>query len=245
VSKLSRGPASLLALACALTPGCRVRESREAAFARVNKAYLASQVAGLEALIAKADKGGLETASQIAVSLDESTARNLLNAPLPQEKVIAGRIRVSVVHAEPFFRGSQGALLFRARASSDRLPGHYAELEFAGGLEEMKLENGRLSARPRLLHFSIVQASAGPLAQAALESLVRENLDDIQGLIPALEVPVRLEERVSIPGFEEGPVSVKGGSVTVQGKISHVLYAEQRLWVLLDVGVGAWETTAE
>lgn len=212
------------------------------ALARASKSFLEEQVKGLHELIAKAERGELVTADQIAVSVEESVARELLNAPLPQEQVIGGRVRVRIESAEPYFRGNQGAMVFRARATSERLPDQFAELELAGGLDQMKLVNGRLSARARIVHFSIVRASVGPLAQGALESLVRENLDSIQDLIPALEVPVRLDERVSIPSFDEGPVSAKGGELPVQAKVSHVLYANQRLWILIDARVGPWYT---
>lgn len=213
--------------------------------ARVTRTFLEAQVSGLQELIAKAERGELVTADQLAVSVDESVARELLNVPLPQEKIIGGNVRVSIEKAEPYFRGSQGAMLFRARATSQRMPAQFAELELGGGLDEMKLVEGRLSARVRLIHFSIVKASVGPLAQAALESLVRENLDSIQDLIPPLEVPVHLDERVAIPGFDEGPVSVKGGALAVKAKVSHVLYANQRMWVLIDAGIGEWEPDAK
>lgn len=211
------------------------------AIARTTKAFVEAQVAGLQELIGKAERGELVTADQIAVSVEESVARELLNAPLPQEQVIAGRVRVRIESAEPYFRGSQGAMLFRARATSEDLPGAFAELELGGGLDEMKLVNGRLSARARLVHFSIVRASVGPLAQGALESLVRENLGAIEDQIPPLEIPVHIDEKVSIDGFDAGPVSAKGGELPLQARVSHVLYANQRLWVLIDANVGPWK----
>jgi hypothetical protein len=234
-------------LVVALSAGplaCRAREPPEAARARVTKAFLEAQVAGLQGLIGKAERGELVTADQIAVGVEEGVARELLNAPLPQEQVIAGRLRVRIEAAEPYFRGSQGAMGFRARVTSEDLPGAFAELELGGTLGDMTLVGGRLSARVRLFHFSIIRASVGPLAQAALESVVRENLDAIQEQIPPLEVPVHIDEKISIDSFDAGPVSARGGELPLRAKVSHVLYAHQRLWVLIDAKVGPWAKKA-
>lgn len=231
----------LAVLAAVLLAACRQRETPEAAKARAAQAALQRQVAGLEELLAKARRGELVTADQIAVGIDEGVARELLNAALPQEQAIGKRIRVRIEAAEPFFRGNQATLLFHARATSPALPDQFAELELAGGLDQMKLVGGRLSAQVRLLHFSVPRASVGPLALGVVEGLVRENLASLERAVPPLEIPVHLDESVPIGAFSEGPVSVAGGRLPLRASISQVLALDQRLWVLVGLEVGEWQ----
>ena len=82
--------------------------------------------------MAKAERGEIVTADQIAISVDEDVARELLNASLPLERVIGGRLRVRIDKVEPYFRGTRSALVFQARASSDDLKNAFADLELAG-----------------------------------------------------------------------------------------------------------------
>ncbi len=217
---------------------CRVREAPEAAKAKVQKEFLEKQIASLQELLAKAKRGELVTTDQIAISIDEGVAREILNAPLPQEQPVGGHARIRIESAEPFFRGNQAALLFKARVTTPDLEDAFAELELGGGLSELKLVDGRLQARVALAHFTVVKASVGPLAQALVEGLVRNNLAAIQEAIQPFEIPVRLDQRIGIPTFEEGPVAAKGGELSLSAEVSQVLQLNQRLWVLIDSKAG-------
>jgi hypothetical protein len=231
-----------LALAVLLgAPACRVRESPDAAKAKVQKEFLEKQLVSLQELLAKAERGELVTADQIAISVDEGVAREILNASLPQEQVVGGHARIRIEGAEPFFRGNQAALLFQARVTSEDLPGQFAELELGGALEDLKLVDGRLAARVDLAHFTVRKASVGPLAQALVESLVRSNLSAIQDAIPAFEIPVRLDQHLEVDRFHEGPVEAAGGELPLTVEVSQVLQLNQRLWVLIDAKAGPWK----
>jgi hypothetical protein len=225
----------------AFSPGCRIRESPEAVRAKVAKEFLERQLVSLEALLQKAERGELVTADQIAIGVDEAVAREILNAPLPLEQAIGERVRIRIEKAEPFFRGNQAAIGFRALASSPDLPNQFAELELGGGLEDLKLVEGRLAAKVSLFHFSVTKASVGPLAQGLVESLVRDNLGLIQGAIPPFEVPVRLDQQLKVDRFQEGPVAASGGELPLQVQVSQVLQLNQRLWVLIDAKAGPWK----
>jgi predicted transcriptional regulator len=221
--------------------GCGPRDSPEAARARVRKAFLEKQIAGLHELVAKAERGEVVTTDQIAISVDEGVANELLNASLPQERMIGGKLRVRIDAVEAFFRGTQSILAFRARATSDGLQGAYADLELAGGLSELSLRDGRLSAKVSLEHFSVLKASVGPLAQGVVEHLVRDNLGILADAVPPFEIPVRLDQTIRIGGFKEGPVSAAGGQLPLTLAVSQVLQINRKLWVLIDAKAGPWE----
>jgi hypothetical protein len=224
---------------------CRVREAPDDARAKVQKEFLEKQIASLEELLAKARRGELVTTDQIAISIDEGVAREILNAPLPQEQLVGGHARIRIESAEPFFRGNQAGLLFKARVTTPDLEGAFAELELGGGLSELKLVDGRLQARVSLVHFTVMKASVGPLAQGLVEGLVRSNLAAIQEAIPPFEVPVRLDQRIAVPSFEEGPVAAGGGELPLSAEVSQVLQNNKRLWVLIDSKAGPWKPAAK
>lgn len=239
-------PALIVAAACVwLSVGCRQREPTDWARAKAKKAYLDQQVAALTDLLAKAERGELVTADQIAIGIEEEVAREILNAPLPQEQTLGGRLKIRIESAHPFFQGDRAALAFRTRVSAPELPNQFADLELAGHLGELKLVDGRLRAVVVLVHFVVVKASVGPLAQGLLEDFVRGNLGSIQAAIPAFEIPVRLDQVIAIPTFEEGPVAAKGGELPLSAEVSQVLVLNRRLWVLIASKAGPWKPTRE
>ena len=146
---------------------------------------------------------------------------------------------------EPYFRGTQSALVFQARASSDDLKNAFADLELAGGLSDLALRDGRLSAKVALGHFSVLNASVGPLAQGVVEHLVRDNLGSLAEVIPPFEIPVGLDQTIRIGGLKEGPVSAAGGQLPLKLTVSQVLQINKRLWVLIDAKAGPWEGIPE
>lgn len=228
-------------LALAALQGCGPRESPEAAHSRSRAASLRAQIEGLEATIAKAERGELVTADRIAIGVAEELVKNLLNASLPLETVVAGRLRVSVESAQPSFRGTQAALQLRAVVSSVGLEGATASLDIAGSLDRFELEGGRLRARVALGYFAVRESGAGELAAGAVESVIRANLASIEAAIPDLELPVQLEESIAFAGLAEGPVVAKPGALPLQIGVGLVLVADGRLWVLLDAAAGRWQ----
>jgi hypothetical protein len=235
--------ASLL-IAASLAPGCHKRESPEAVLARSTAEFRRAQIEGLEKEIARVERGELTTTDQIAIGISEDAVKGILNASLPQETVVAGHLRVRIDSAQPVFRGSQAALLFRATASSIDAPGASATLELGGALEEFRLEHARLFAKVRLGHFSVREASVGELAADALDNVVRANLALIQDAIPPLEIPVQIEQSIRIGGLTEGAVVAKPGALPLHVAVSQVLPINQRLWVLLEAKAGPWQPEA-
>lgn len=241
---MDRMPKPMIAaggLAVALCFGCHRREAPEATLARSTAEFRRGQITSLEKLIAQAERGELVTTDLIAIGISEEAARTLLNASLPQETVVADRLRVRLESAEPFFRGNKAGLLFRARASSLDAPNVYATIEIGGGLEQFRLEKGRLLAKVGLSHFTIRESSIGNLAADALDGLVRANAKAIENAIPLVEIPVHLEESIKIGGLTEGAVVAKPGALPLSISVSQVIPVNQRLWVLLSAQAGPWQ----
>src|SRR4051812_47696380 len=175
-----------MAAAVALAAGaCQRHESVEATRARAAETVLTTEIADLHKLIAKNESGQLGTADRIAIGIAEETSRALLDASLPQEKVIGERFRIRIDEAQPFFRGNNAALGFHATATS--LGGAVeAHLELVGRLTNFRIEKGKLISGIELVHFKVLDSSLGNAGSDVLENVVRSNLGSLSGLLPGL-----------------------------------------------------------
>jgi hypothetical protein len=224
--------------------GCRGAEPPEVTAARSRHVFLLRQIAALEELQGRAKRGELVTTRQIAIGVEEKVARDLLNAPLPRDIEVARRLRVRLEAAEPFFRGGQAALLFRARVASVDAPAAFARVELGGGLEDFRLEGGRLSARVKIFHFVLLDSTAGSLGRGVVENLFRDNLGVIETSIPKVEIPVFIEQSIRIEKARMGPVTLRPGELPLRIQVAEVIPANQRLWILLDAEAGPWNAGA-
>jgi hypothetical protein len=238
-ARFTLGRACLCGLA--VLGGCRHREPSDVARTRAGFRFLEEQVKSLETLVAKAERGELGMQDQIAVGVSEEVVNGLLTASLPQEVVLAGRVRLRLESGRALFRGNQAALVLRAGLSSTRVPQAWARAELGGILGSFEIQEGKLLARALVAHFSVIEASGGDLGADVVEGLVRQNLGLIDAAIPALVIPVSLEQSVRIDGLTEGAVVTRPGVLPLTFEVAHVIPTGQRLWVLLAATAGPWQ----
>jgi len=236
------GLAAALAAAC-LAAGCAPRESLEDARARAAESVALAEIADLHKLITKAEAGQLSTESRVAIGIAESVSKELLEASLPQEKMIGDRLIVRLETAQPFFRGNNAILVCRASARTPRSSAA-AHLELGGRLTNFRIDQGKLVSGVEIVHFKVLDSSLGDMGSDVLESIVGGNLDSLSGLLPGLEIPVTLEESIPIAGLNAGVVQVKGGSLPLKVSLAEVIPIKERLWILLDVSAGPWSASA-
>jgi hypothetical protein len=238
-------PIAVLALA-GLLPGCA--EDPGARRRRAEARVLERQVGNLREIRDAARERRLVDPRWLAVAVDESAVRLLLQAGLPQETVIAERFRVRVDAAEVSFRGGAGLLRFQALVV-DQERGVQAQVVYHGGLDDITVSaDGRLRTRALIddVEIPAAQDAGGdaPAIARVADLLAGANLQALQERIPALEIPVRLQQGVAVEGLHEGPVQVAGGELPVQATVARVLPLSGRLWVFLDVRAGAWRPEA-
>jgi hypothetical protein len=220
---------------------CRRPEPAEWRKARAEKESLQRELVGFAELQGKADRGQLLTPDQIAIGVDERVVRDLMNASLPLTVDLAGRIVLRIDSAEPRFRGNQADLVFRGRVAPKDLPNAFVAAELDGSLDQVDLREGRVAARVVLRHVTVLGNVAGDLGKDVIEGLLRDNLETLQARIPPLEIPVRLDEVIEIPGGGDGPVTTIPGRLPLHASVAQVVPLGQRLWVLLDATAGPWE----
>lgn len=239
-------PRALLLLPVTLLTGCQPAEPPEAAQARRMKRVYEDQVAGLEKLVARAEAGErIFNADQLAVGIDEDVVRELLGAALPLKAKVGEELAVELQQVEVFFRWTQAGVRLEGRASSTRFPDVFVAVRLLGALDEMQFEDGRLSARVKLIDAELQGASLGSMGKDLLDATLKAHLGDIEAAIPAFEVPVRLEQGIAIAGLGKGPVSVRPGRLPLQMSVAMLFAGDQRLWVMLDIAAGPWQRAGE
>jgi hypothetical protein len=241
VNAVSRVSQLAFAVCLAALSACARRESAEVTRARATETFLLTQLADLERLVAKAEKGELTTQGRIAIGIAEGTAKSLLDASLPREQMLGGRVQLRIESAEPFFRGNNAALLFRATARG-MTTGITTRLELGGRLTDFRIDKGQLSASVEIAHFKVVDSSLGNVASDVLERVLRDNLQTVSGLLPSLDLPVHLEESINVDGLDEGVVKAHGGGLPLDISLAEVIPVNERLWILLDAKAGPWRT---
>jgi hypothetical protein len=223
---------------------CQPRETPEVARERTAEMALLAQIEDLKALVKRAEAGEISTLDRVVIGISEDLSKALLDASLPQEQVIGDRVRVRIEKVQPFFQGSNAALLFEAVAEGLK-SGASARLELAGQLVNFRVVEGRLKADVELIHFKLIDSSLPDLGTGILERLIQDHLGALAGLAPRFEIPVRLEQAIKIGGLDEGVVQAQGGVLPLAMSVAEVVPVNRRLWVFLDVKGGPWKSAAK
>ena len=234
------GLALTLALSCAAC-GEDAAARRRRAEARILK----RQIESLEEMVRATREKRLVDPSWLAVAVDETAVKAVIEAGLPQEAVVAGRFRVRVERAEVSFRSGGSLVSLKAHVTDERSRDRQAELVYQGGLDDITVSaDGRFQTRVLIDNVEVPEAKAAgedasTLASVA-ETLAGRNLEMLQGLIPALAIPVKLQQTLSIDGLRDGPIQVDPGTLPIRATVARVLCVSGRLWIFLDLKTGPW-----
>lgn len=208
---------------------------------------LRRDIEGLQRLIDAAAQQRLFSPDHLAVGIDEGFVRQLLASALPLERLVAGQVRVRLEKAEVSFRSAQSLVTLTGRVSREGAPDTFADLTVTGGIERIEVDprTGRLAARAALDRFEVRRAAASGeesgLVKAAVEVLGRQGVASLGDLVPPLEIPVRLEQRIEMEGLGEGPVSIRPARLPLAASVALILPLSGRLWVMIRVTAGPWE----
>jgi hypothetical protein len=231
--------ARLLALVFALFPACRDQETAASA----ESAVLERRREGLLALVAAAKRGALLPFDKLLVVADERLVAQVIAATLPFEHVIAGRYRVGVSRAEVRFEDGFGLVRLDGEASFVDRPssdGH-ADLTVYGGLDVVDLDpdSGVLRGRVKIIAVDArrvnVYGVKASVVEDLVESLGREKLESFSVLASRIEIPVRVEGKVTLPAVGPGEVTIEGATIPVRAAVSDVKAFRGKLWVSVDV----------
>jgi hypothetical protein len=241
---MTGGAAAGLAFALAL-PLLACGEDAAARQRRADARVLQRQIETLKELTAAVRENRLVDPSWLAVSVEESAFRSVIQAGLPQETLVAGRFRVRVESAEVIFRSGTGLVRLGANVVDEKSPDRQAAVIYQGGLDDITVGgDGRLHTRVLVDHIEVPEAQAagtdaGVIASIA-DDLAGSNLETLQAMVPPVAIPVRLHQTLSIDGLGDGPVQVRPGELPVVASVARVVPLSGRLWVFLEVKTGPW-----
>jgi hypothetical protein len=220
-------------IALALLASCAA-DTREAAEAHALKALYEAQIAQLETLVATARQSGVRR-DRLFIGVTEDVFREVVRATLPQEVLLGQGVKLRLETAEAFFRYSTGVVLFEGRVQSVEHPSLFLAVRLAGGLDRVDYAEGRLTTRIRVYYFEVLGSALGDLGKAVIEGLAREHMPAIENVVPPIEIPVRVEQGLTVAAFNEGPVSAGPGTLPIAVSVARVVTLNERLWIGLDL----------
>lgn len=208
---------------------------------RARRVALEREVEGLRQVAAALEQGQpLLPPDDVGVAVDESLVRDLIAAQLPFE-IDADRFHARLGEAEVRFRGSPLVRL-RGTVNLRDNPGVSGTLAALGAIEDIAVDpaTGLLRARLALDHLTIEQASGAEalVSGSTLDELARTLRLQLAPRLPAIEVPVRVQQLIELPAVTDGPVRLVGAALPLQVGISRVFAGQGRLWIGVQVRPG-------
>lgn len=232
----------LLAAAGAAAFGLACGPSEEQVQYEARKAELERRERGLRELVADAEGGSLIPANRFFVGVGEQLVEDLFRSQLPLEQPLEDRFVVRLEAADMEFDDKYGAVRIQGRIHPVRFPSRQVALRIEGGLGEASIdpESGILRVRVAIDHIDIAEAGGLEklLGRGAIRYLGGKGREILEGAIPPIEVPVKLERAVPVPAVEEGGVRFAALEVPLEVSVERVLALGGKLWVSFDAAVG-------
>jgi hypothetical protein len=219
--------------------GCGKDEGAGQLHARLSG--LEREAEGLRAAVAKLERGApILPEDAVVVSVSEAVIREFLDAQLPFE-IDAGSFKVELTQGEARFRGSPGVNLTGSIALAEH-PDLVGEVRAQGALEDVRVDpkSGTLRATIALDHVDLVQM--GGLEQyipgGSLNELARTVRKQLEGHLPVVQIPVKIEQGIDLPSVTTGPVRIRGARMPLEVTVADVLAGQGVLWVAVRVVPG-------
>jgi hypothetical protein len=202
---------------------------------------------GLRASLARADRGEpILPEEAVVVSVSESVIKEFLDAQLPFE-VEAGSFKVTLAQAEAVFKGSPAVNLTGAIAPTGH-PDLVGEVRAQGALEDIKVdpESGTLRATVAIDHVDLVKMAGLEkfIGAGSLDELARTLRKQLEGHVPEVQIPVKIEQGIELPSVTKGPVLIQGARMPLEVAVAEVFAGGGLLWVAVKVVPGELVKTA-
>jgi hypothetical protein len=225
--------------AIAVAPGCGGGQEEAELHARLS--VLEREVEGQREVVARLERGEPALPMEdVIVALDESLVKELLEAQLPFEAEVEG-YRIWLDQAEVRFRGSPGVTLRGGLALKDK-PRLSGQVRVIGALEDIEVnrETGVLEARIAVDHLDLIEVVGveGFLGGGVLNTLAQTIRKQIDGHLPGITIPVKVEQGIELPSVTDGPVRIQGATLPLAVGVSQILAGQSRLWVAVHVEPG-------
>ena len=220
-------PALALSLAC----GSRFEGGGDL---RAQKVVLQREVDGIRAVVARLERGEpMLPLEDVAIAIDDALVRDIIGAQLPFEADV-DRFHLTLTEAEVHFKGSpvvrlRGSLVVRER------PALAAAVNVIGALEDINVDQASSTLRAKVAvdHLGIEKAAGieSILSGATLDEIARMVRLEIKDKLPAIQIPVKVQQSIDLPAVTRGPVRVDGARMPLAAAVSQVVAGQGRLWI--------------
>ena len=238
---------AVLGLALLTAAGGRVRTLEQLS---PEAAVLRRRIEGLSALLAAARRAPLARFDQTLIVIDERLVDDLLKAATPLERVLRQKYRITLDRTDVEFKDGFALVTLGGRASLAEDPQTFADIAVYGGLDVVELDpkSGILRGRIKIIAAVVrrvdVKGLTAPIRRL-VGDLGRAKLSDFEELLSSVEIPIRLQSQIEIPGVgPEGGVTIQPLTLPLRASIESVRAFRGKLWIRVAASTAAVESPA-
>ena len=219
----------VLALGAACQPAARRRPP-------VEEVLLERRTQGIKGLINAAREGRVIPFDEVLVVVHDDLVQDLVEATLPYEQTLADRYLVRAESASVAFDDGFALVQLRGRASLLKDRDTAAEIDVYGAIDIVELDpkTGVLRGRVKILAVETQRVDLAGIqapVRRLVDDLSREQLSAFEPLLSNIEIPVRLEQAVSIPAVNQAGIRIQEAVLPMEAAVVDVKAFRGKLWV--------------
>jgi hypothetical protein len=216
-----------------------VFKGREPLMVPVGETLLVRQTQELGRLVAAAERKSPFDFEGILVVVDQALVQDLLRGATPLEAAVGGGFHVRVDSAEATFADGLAIVRLDGQASVAGKAAS-ADVSVYGAIDVVELDATSGVMKCRVSVSGVDAAHADVLGvdepvRRLTEALTHGGLALLLG---SIEVPVRIENRVSIPAVESHRLRIESVDLPLQVAVEDVKAWGGKLWVRVQVAIG-------
>lgn len=187
-------------------------------------------------IAAARSSGRLIPFDQVLIVVQQRLVRDLLQATLPYEQILANRYRVRAESAEVTFDDGFALVQLRGRASLVDDRDTAAEIDVYGAIDIVELDpaTGVLHGRVKVLAVETQRVDVAGIrapVRRLVDDLSREQLSAFEPLMSNIEIPIRVEQTVRIPAVNQSGIRIQEAVLPLEAAVVDVKAFRGKLWV--------------
>lgn len=236
---------SAVALAVALLLAACERQDPSARARVVERDQLRREVAGFQVLERFAPGKLMDREHEVIVTVSDTLLRSLLAASFPITVTLPNRLTMTLSGANVAFRANVARVDIAGSLRRSVFPRVNAAVFLRGALDSFVVyRGGVLRSRITIDDVSLTAPTGtneplNPIVVAVLQRIVERSLPELTESLPAVALPVRIDQAMKLPGFgPEGTLSVAPSAAPMTVAVSRLIAFQNRLWIILRVELG-------
>lgn len=217
----------------------------------VERDQLRREVAGFRSLAEFAPGKVMHRSREVVVSVGDSLLLSLVRAALPVSIDIRNHAVVTITGATLSFRANVARVDLTGTVRRSSYPRIAAQVTLRGALDKFAVDSAHaLRTRISIDDVSLetptgAPAPLDPLVIRVLQGVVERSLPELTSGLPQVAVPVRLDQRMELPGFgPEGSFSIEPSTAPMTVEVLRVIAFQNHLWIGLRVELGTFAGVA-